>query len=75
MSGWDILGGISKGTVHIDDLVQDCSISSVSVMEVLQFCTKPLISTLCISSFITLFLLVWYNFYLAFMERILFSDL
>ena len=28
-------------TIHIDDLVQDCSISIANVLEILQSCTKP----------------------------------
>ena len=37
---------------HIDGLVQDCSISSVLAMEILQSCTKPSIyfHTICVSS-------------------------
>ena len=31
-------------TWHIDGVVQDCNISSALVMEILQFCSKPLIS-------------------------------
>ena len=30
---------------YIDGIVQDCSISSANVLEILQSCTKPLIST------------------------------
>ena len=29
--------------LHIDGLVQDCSISSANALEIMQFCTKPLI--------------------------------
>ena len=32
--------------VHIDGLVQDCSISSANALEILQSCTEPLIFTL-----------------------------
>ena len=35
---------IREGKEHIDGLVQDCSISSMSSMEILQSCIKPLIS-------------------------------
>ena len=34
---------LSPIAVDIDGLVQDCSISSVLAMEILQSCTKPLI--------------------------------
>ena len=36
---------------HIDGLVQDCSISSVLAMEILQSCTKPSISRVWVSLF------------------------
>ena len=31
--------------LHIDDLVQDCSISIANTLEILQSCTKPLIAS------------------------------
>ena len=51
ISGWDIILNLicvfilthhGRG-IHIDGLLQDCSISSALAMEILQSCTKPLI--------------------------------
>ena len=38
---------IQMKTVHTDGLVQDCTISSVLAMEILQSCTKPSTYKLC----------------------------
>ena len=38
---WFILGMLGVPWHHIDGLVQDCSISSVSALEILQSCIKP----------------------------------
>ena len=43
--------------LQIDGLVQDCSISSVIAMEILQSCTEPL-KYLFIENFV-----VWYKFH------------